>query len=200
MFLRLYFILRASFNYSIYSDAYSRNICKNHDFYPGFRFILKSRLVNNPETTVLTMLVTSVLVLAFMLRVFEVRYAQNPKLDEVHLVESKYFSQVYVIIITMTTVGYGDLKPETDPGKIVCMFAALFGAFMISLMVLIVSQAFELKKDQKDALKRISISRVAVSTISKGFRFYFAKKRYHEMLEKTDPSFKSAFLDFFRKG
>lgn len=47
----------------------------------------------------------------------------------------------------MTTVGYGDLKPETAPGKIICMFAALFGAFMISLMVLIVSQAFELKKD-----------------------------------------------------
>jgi len=47
----------------------------------------------------------------------------------------------------MTTVGYGDFVPQTFPGKIVCMFTALFGAFMISLMVLIVSSAFELKKD-----------------------------------------------------
>lgn len=75
MFLRLYFVARAAFNYSIYSDAYSRNICKNHDFYPGFRFILKSRLINSPEWTVTTMFVCSVLVLAFILRVFEVRYA-----------------------------------------------------------------------------------------------------------------------------
>ena len=51
IFARLYFVVRAFFNYSVYSDAYSRNICRNHDFYPGFRFILKSSLVNDPEWT-----------------------------------------------------------------------------------------------------------------------------------------------------
>lgn len=48
-------------------------------------------------------------------------------------------------------------------------------------------------------MKRITISRVAVKTISKGFRFYFAKKAYHETLEKSDPTFRSSFLDYFRK-
>ena len=106
---------------------------------------------------------------------------------------------MYAIIITMTTVGYGDYPPVTDLGKVVCCFVALFGAFMLSLIVLIVSKAFELKKDQRDALKKIKISKKAVKSISKGFKFYFAKKQYHEMLEKNDANFKSGFLQYFRQ-
>jgi len=90
MYLRLYFVVRACFNYSVYSDAFSRNICKNHDFYPGFRFILKSRLASAPETTVMIMFFGSVVVLSFMLRVFELRFAFNPALDTIALSEAKF--------------------------------------------------------------------------------------------------------------
>ena len=52
----------------------------------------------------------------------------------------------------MTTVGYGDLTPDTDPGKFICMFCALWGAFMVSILVLVVSQFFQLERKQTDAL------------------------------------------------
>jgi len=42
----------------------------------------------------------------------------------------------------LTTVGYGDLSPNTYPGKIVIIFTALWGAFMISLLLLTVSNVF----------------------------------------------------------
>ena len=44
----------------------------------------------------------------------------------------------------MTTVGYGDYQPYTYPGKIVIMFTALWGAFMISLILLTVSNIFKM--------------------------------------------------------
>ena len=53
-------------------------------------------------------------------------------------VDANYYLSFYTIIITMTTVGYGDLSPKSVLGKVVCMFTALWGAFMISVMVLIV--------------------------------------------------------------
>lgn len=42
MFLRIYFLIKCCFNYSIYTDLFSKQLCREQGFYPGFRFILKS--------------------------------------------------------------------------------------------------------------------------------------------------------------
>lgn len=57
-------------------------------------------------------------------------------------VDGNLYLSVYTTVITMTTVGYGDLSPRTSLGKIVAMIAALWGAFLISLMVLLVQNYF----------------------------------------------------------
>ena len=49
-------------------------------------------------------------------------------------------------MITLTTVGYGDITPHTYPGKVIIMFCALWGAFMISLLVLTVGSYFNLNE------------------------------------------------------
>jgi hypothetical protein len=49
--------------------------------------------------------------------------------------------------MTITTVGYGDYTPKTTMGKWVAMFAALWGSFMISLLVLSAASIFELTKN-----------------------------------------------------
>ena len=53
----------------------------------------------------------------------------------------------------MTTVGYGDIKPNTIPAKLLSMITAVWGAVMISLIVLTVSSVFDLKKNQLKALR-----------------------------------------------
>jgi voltage-gated potassium channel Kch len=42
----------------------------------------------------------------------------------------------------MTTVGYGDVSPQTLFGKFVAIAAALWGTFLISLLILSVGQIF----------------------------------------------------------
>ena len=50
-------------------------------------------------------------------------------------VEFLYFS-----FITMTTVGYGDLSPATDPGRVIVTFEALLGqVFLVTLVARLVS-------------------------------------------------------------
>ena len=49
MLLRVYFLMKCHFNYSIYTDLFSKQLCREHGFYPGVRFILKSKFVKNPE-------------------------------------------------------------------------------------------------------------------------------------------------------
>ena len=62
------------------------------------------------------------------------------------------FSCFWLIIITITTVGYGDISPTTVPGKLVCVAAMIFGILYTAMPLAIVGSFFfdaydEEKKD-----------------------------------------------------
>ena len=61
--------------------------------------------------------------------------------------ESIYLNVIYLVIITISSLGYGDIYPHTIPGKIVVMFMALWGAVIISFTVNIVSVTFSLNNN-----------------------------------------------------
>lgn len=49
-------------------------------------------------------------------------------------------------------MGYGDIVPVTYPGKFVAMTACLWGAFVISLAVVVLSNVLSLPVEQKYAV------------------------------------------------
>lgn len=55
----------------------------------------------------------------------------NPKTGEETF--SSFFDALYWATVTLTTVGYGDLTPATDIGRIVSMVSSLFGVAIIAL-------------------------------------------------------------------
>lgn len=87
----------------------------------------------------------------------------------------------------MTTVGYGDFAPRTIIGRVIIMFTSLWGAFMISLLVVSVSSIFDLKKHQKMALHHIRLTKSAAKTISSAFKFYQEKKKYYSIKVMMHP-------------
>lgn len=46
---------------------------------------------------------------------------------------SSFFDALYWATVTLTTVGYGDLCPVTDIGRVVSMLSSLFGVAIIAL-------------------------------------------------------------------
>jgi voltage-gated potassium channel len=53
-----------------------------------------------------------------------------------HRVEGfSFLDSVYFCVITLATVGYGDLTPKTDAGKIFTMFYVLIGVGIIASSV-----------------------------------------------------------------
>jgi hypothetical protein len=72
MFFRVIYLARSVFNYSIYSDAYFKKLCKEYGFNPGVRFSLKCYLSLYPERTVIFLFFSTIFVLAYLLRIFEI--------------------------------------------------------------------------------------------------------------------------------
>jgi hypothetical protein len=93
----------------------------------------------------------SVLLLAYLLRIFELPYnfAVNTKDFET------YFSAIWCVVMSVTAVGYGDTVPFTVFGRCLIMFAALWGTFIISLMIVSVGTIFALSTDEQKAMQHL---------------------------------------------
>lgn len=55
-----------------------------------------------------------------------------------------YFNSIYFVVVTITTIGYGDLVPVTIAGKSLTMFFSFFGVAMaLYFLSMISSEIFK---------------------------------------------------------
>ena len=59
-----------------------------------------------------------------------------------------YLDAIYWALVTISTVGYGDIAPVTQMGKIVSMFGIIFGIAMISFVTSVMVSAFSERFDE----------------------------------------------------
>ena len=55
----------------------------------------------------------------------------------------RLWNGIYFSLITSTTVGYGDISPETLLGQCIAVFLALVGTIFFGLVVAVATQAFK---------------------------------------------------------
>lgn len=127
---------------------------------------MKSKFIKNPESTILTLLVLTVFIGSYTLRIFETYYTIYPQTKNQESKEGQVFNIVYLVIVTITTVGYGDLVPDTKPGKLITMALAIWGALMMALTVASMTKLFEMQEKQLKALRKIDVSRSAAKFIA----------------------------------
>ena len=123
MFSRVYIILRNAFNHTEFSDPYAKLHCERHGFTANTRFCFKCYLAKYPAYTVIGTLTLSILMLAYLMRLSE-----RPALKAWRSWSNvSIINNIYMIVVTMTTVGYGDFVPITTLGKMVTITTALWG-------------------------------------------------------------------------
>jgi len=101
---------------------------------------VKCVMRKNPFLFVFTAYLMSIPFFGWMLRI-----AERPF---VHIDDSSlgynYANAMWNIIITMTTVGYGDIYPRTLLGRGIVFFVCIWGTMIISLMVVTLTTIFEM--------------------------------------------------------
>ncbi len=89
-----------------------------------------------------------------------------------------YFTSIWCVIITMTTVGYGDVFAVSPFGRVISIINALWGAFIISLLVGSIQGIFNLNDNQKKAIAEISNSNQAAASLRSFVKYCNARVDY----------------------
>ena len=111
MISRIYGILRHIERYHSFTDMQSKKICRNHGFDSGRMFTIKCELYYHQAASIGYLFVFSVLILAFVLRAFEIPFDIKGDVKNVQMID--YGTAIWLTIITFTTVGYGDFYAHT---------------------------------------------------------------------------------------
>ena len=123
------------------------------------------------------MFVGTIVVTAYVLRLFEIPYyraANDVTMDS-------YFNAVYMTIITITTIGYGDICPMTKPGIIIILCLAMWGSLLMSIFVVTISSMWILSEDHQMAQRHIDHTKDAAQTIFQSLKYYMAKKKLYKL-------------------
>lgn len=66
-----------------------------------------------------------------------------------------YYNAFWAIIVTMTTVGYGDYFPRTIPGRFIIFLVCIIGIFVVSSIVVTITNFLNLDNMESKVLNVI---------------------------------------------
>lgn len=134
MVIRIYLTYKLLNHYSVWTNERSQRVGKLQGVNTNSIFATKVMFQNSPIKTLIILSVIFLIIFSFLLRAFEY-FDKNQKNSPFNFV----WNSIWLNFITMTTVGYGDYYPETNFGKIFCVFSCLFGNFLLSMLVAVLS-------------------------------------------------------------
>jgi len=108
---------------------------------------------------------------------------------------SSYFNALWLIIITVFTVGYGDIVPTTNLGRFIAVLAALCGLILTATLIGLVHQYLTLNNDESNVLKFIAehqrikqYQECALDVIMQAIRIYVVKSQRQRSQKKIQQS------------
>lgn len=145
LLIRLWFIFKLLVVFSDYSSARTQRICRMNNFSVSFSFCMKALMQNIPYHVYGTLLLLCIIFCSCNLRIYE------RGLDDVSGLEfSNYWNAIWCIIITMTTVGFGDYYPSSIIGRIIGIISCFNGVFLISMLVVTITNVLNLSEPEQN--------------------------------------------------
>lgn len=142
IFFRIYFFARSILSISFYTDPRSQRVCNIYGADAGYYFAMKALMKEKPWNVLGISLMMSVFVFGYCLRLFE-RVVQ----DDFDFISTS----IWNVLITMTTVGYGDYFPHTHCGRFVGIICSFWGVFIVSMFVVALTNMLEFNAPENKA-------------------------------------------------
>lgn len=102
---------------------------------------------------------------------------------------NSYLNAIWLVIITVTTVGYGDYSACTLPGRILTVLIALNGTLLMAIIVGVVFKEFQLDSTRKMAVTHHQVTIEARNVIVRSIKYFMAKKRHASLYKDRNTKF-----------
>ncbi|XP_068719146.1 small conductance calcium-activated potassium channel protein 3-like [Montipora capricornis] len=178
VFLRLYLIAKYVKEHNMFVDNQSTALFASvTQTEISSTFLVKAYFLKFPFRIILTF---------YLLNIFLGGYF-------VHVIErtrNSYLDTVWMLVVTMTTLGFGDVVPKAVLARAFVGFASVLGIFLMALFISVVHEALQLKQQEKRILASMEnaehISKkknLAASCIQSSWRLYrFVKENADTIL------------------
>ncbi|CAI2379628.1 unnamed protein product [Moneuplotes crassus] len=192
MMARAYLVLRVLREFSLFNYEYTDKFIYSTELESNlsYNIIIKSLFKRRPYLMLTTYFILSSCCLAFAVRMFERPFYDDPKVSNIESDDPSYqdyslFNNAWwLIVVTMTTVGYGDYYPRTHLGRFVVILSCFCGVFMVSMSVVTLTSASEFTRGEKSTYEilhrlkqRKAIENAARKVIFYNLAYFYLKKR-----------------------
>ena len=106
-------------------------------------------IINDPYIFLIIVTTVIVLTIAFSFRIIE---GPLILLDNDGLDLSTISNCIWLTLVTMTTVGYGDYYPKTNIGRIFAITGAFIGTILMSFIVVAMSNSLKFTYNQSNVI------------------------------------------------
>lgn len=125
MFLRCYLIW-GYYREWLFGRYTTKNFASRMNDVPmDSKLAIKAILDDQPFSLIAFVVIISVVILAYLVRI-----AEAP----VNVQHVYFWNQLWLIVVTLSATGYGDLYPITHLGRLVCCGAMGVGAFLLAVL------------------------------------------------------------------
>jgi hypothetical protein len=164
---KMYYFVKIYRNISLFTSDRIKSVAKKYRVNIGFLFAFKAQLKKYPYITLIFLLLFSIGIFGFNMRTFEYGFDPNNSVgsETVKSLSNSnfkfYLDSFWVVVITMMTVGYGDIYPNTHMGRIVAFISAIVGMVIVSLLIVTMSTLVEFTSEEKKAhslIKKMNIT------------------------------------------
>jgi hypothetical protein len=176
-FFRLWFLIKYYLVSSPYFEPRTQRICAMNGFNTDLFFSLKGNVKNNPFEILGVLFTCLFFFFSYGIRIFE------RGLDgKAAATFSNYYNCLWCLVITMTTVGYGDTTPSTELGQFLVIVNCFCGVMLLSMLIIAITNMLNLEGNEKSIyimLERIDLMNEKDTLASK------VVSRYTNLLKKT---------------
>ena len=116
-----------------------------YGFNTGINYVIKCFMQTIPIRFVTIAFLLGVVSFAYAIRIAEAPITR--RMDDMNLFS--FLTCIWAAMVTMTTVGYGDIYPRTTFGRIIIFFCSLYGVSVVSLIVVVVTDLLEMNTNER---------------------------------------------------
>jgi hypothetical protein len=154
-FFRMWFFIKYYLVSSIYYEPRTQRICAMNGFNTDLFFSFKGNVRGNPFEIYGLIFAVIFFFFSYGIRIFERALDSKTGLQF-----GNYWNCLWCLIITMTTVGYGDSTPSTEMGQFLVIMSCFCGVMLLSMLIVAITNILNLSGNEQSIyimLERIDL-------------------------------------------